>query len=93
MIGPCRDRQRLSRCTAGLPELTPYDRKNMKRYFRLHDSAADGACWREAVSILFGLDADSEPERARHVYDTHLARARWLTEQGYRHLVREGYRK
>jgi hypothetical protein len=75
------------------PELTPYDRKNMKRYFRLHDSAADGACWREAVSILFGLDADSEPERARHVYDTHLARARWLTEQGYRHLVREGYRK
>jgi hypothetical protein len=72
------------------PELTPYDRKHMKLYFRLMDSATDGACWREAVSILFRLDADREPERARRIYDTHLARARWMSEQGYRLLVREG---
>ncbi|MER8705142.1 DUF2285 domain-containing protein [Mesorhizobium sp. M1088] len=71
-------------------ELTRYDREHMKLYIRLLDAAADGADWHEAVSILFGLDADFEPERARHVYDTHLARARWMTEHGYRKLVREG---
>ncbi|WP_095203509.1 DNA -binding domain-containing protein [Mesorhizobium carmichaelinearum] len=71
-------------------ELTRYDREHMKLYIRLLDAAADGADWHEAVKILFGLDADLEPERARHVYDTHLARARWMTEHGYRKLAREG---
>ena len=70
-------------------ELTRYDREHMKLYIRLLDAAADGADWHEAVKILFGLDADLEPERARRVYDTHLARARWMTEHGYRKLVRE----
>ncbi|WP_136616147.1 MULTISPECIES: DNA -binding domain-containing protein [Mesorhizobium] len=70
-------------------ELTRYDREHMKLYIRLLDAAADGADWHEAVKILFGLDADLEPERARHVYGTHLARARWMTEHGYRKLVRE----
>lgn len=70
-------------------EITKYDREHMKLYIRLLDAAADGADWHEAVSILFGLDTDLEPERARRVYDTHLARARWMTEHGYRKLVRE----
>ncbi|ESY71781.1 hypothetical protein X743_18795 [Mesorhizobium sp. LNHC252B00] len=70
-------------------ELTRYDREHMTLYIRLLDAAADGADWHEAVSILFGLDANLEPERARRVYDTHLARARWMTAHGYRKLVRE----
>ncbi|MES0110035.1 DUF2285 domain-containing protein [Mesorhizobium sp. M0013] len=70
-------------------EITKYDREHMKLYFRLLDAASEGADWQEAVSILFGLNADLEPVRARHVYDTHLARARWMTEQGYRKLARE----
>lgn len=72
--------------------LTPYDREHMKLYLRLLDAATDGADWREAVEILFGLDPDRDPERARHVHDSHLARARWMTTHGYRELVREGYR-
>jgi hypothetical protein len=36
------------------------------------------------------LDPDREPERARRAWETHLARARWMTEQGYRHLLRGG---
>ncbi|MER8779207.1 DUF2285 domain-containing protein [Mesorhizobium sp. M0977] len=71
-------------------EITKYDREHMKLYVRLLDAAADGADWHEVVSILFNLKADLEPERARRVYDTHLARARWMTEHGYRKLVREG---
>lgn len=70
--------------------LTAYDREHIKLYMRLLDAATDGADWREAVTILFGLDPAREPDRARHVHDTHLARARWMTEHGYRLLVHEG---
>jgi hypothetical protein len=38
--------------------------------------------------VLFGIDPDREPGRARHVHDSHLARARWMTHTGYRHLLR-----
>ncbi|WP_047628538.1 DUF2285 domain-containing protein [Rhizobium sp. WW_1] len=72
--------------------LTPYDREHMKLYLRLLDAATDGADWREAVHILFGLDPEGDPERARRVHDAHLARARWMTTHGYRELVREGHR-
>ncbi|MFG1303010.1 DUF2285 domain-containing protein [Xanthobacter autotrophicus] len=72
--------------------LTDYDRTHMKLYLRLLDAATDGADWREVVSVLFGLDPAREPERARRVHDSHLARARWMTTDGYRLLVREGHR-
>lgn len=71
-------------------ELTDYDRAHMKEYMRVHDAAADGADWREAVAVIFGIDPEAEPERARLVYDSHLARARWMTEHGYRQLLRAG---
>lgn len=68
--------------------LTTYDREHMVLYLRLLDSARDGADWREAVQILFGLDPEREPQRSRQIHDTHLARAQWMTEHGYRELVR-----
>ena len=68
--------------------LTAYDREHMVLYLRLLDSSRDGADWREAVQILFGLDTAREPQRCRQVHDTHLARAQWMTEHGYRDLVR-----
>lgn len=71
------------------PALTSYDRAHMKLYLRLLDAETNGADWREAVSVLFGIDPNREPERAQRVHRTHLARARWMTEHGYRHLVRE----
>ncbi|MFJ1288458.1 DUF2285 domain-containing protein, partial [Acinetobacter baumannii] len=58
-------------------------------YMRLLDAARDGADWRDAVSRLFGLDVGRDPQRARQVHDAHLARARWMTDTGYRQLVRE----
>lgn len=69
--------------------LTDYDRSHMKEYMRVHDAAAEGADWREAVAVIFGVDPDVEPERARRIYDSHLARARWMTEHGYRQLLSE----
>lgn len=73
--------------------LTSYDREHMKLYMRLLDAERDGADWREAVHILFGLDAALDPERCRSIHDAHLARAHWMTERGYRELVRESQRK
>lgn len=68
--------------------LTDYDRAHAKLYLRLLDAAAEGADWREVASVLFKLDPEVDPERARRVHDTHLARARWMTEHGYRQLLR-----
>ena len=72
------------------PVLTEYDREHMKEYIRVLDAAADGADWREAVAVIFEIDPQAEPERARRVHDSHLARARWMTEHGYRLLLKEG---
>lgn len=69
--------------------LTTYDRAHMTLYMRLLDAESDGADWREAVEVLFGIDPSKEPERASRVHRSHLARARWMTNQGYRHLARE----
>lgn len=73
-------------------ELTDYDRAHMKEYMRILDAATDGADWRQAVNVIFGIDPSAEPERARKAHDSHLARARWMTEHGYRQLLREGRR-
>jgi len=67
--------------------LTDYDRTHVKLYMRLLDAYADSADWREVVSVLFSLDPATDPERARHIHDSHLARAQWMTEHGYRQLL------
>jgi hypothetical protein len=64
-----------------------YDEQHLVTYLRLLDADAEGADWREVVIIVFGLDPEREPERAKTVHDSHLARARWMTETGYRHLL------
>jgi hypothetical protein len=64
-----------------------YDERHLATYIRLLDADAEGADWREAVRIIFGIDPAREPDRAKIVHDSHLARARWMTETGYRHLL------
>ncbi len=69
-------------------QLTAYDERHFATYLRLLDADEEGADRREAVRIIFGVDPDREPERARIVHDSHLARARWMTQAGYRDLLR-----
>jgi Uncharacterized conserved protein (DUF2285) len=64
-----------------------YDERHFATYLRLLDAAAENADWREVVSIIFGLDPEKEPERAKTVHDSHLARALWMSNTGYRHLL------
>jgi hypothetical protein len=70
--------------------LTEYDERHFITYIRILDANAEGADWREIAQILFGIDAAQEPERAKTVHDNHLARAKWMTESGYRHLLARG---
>src|ERR1700680_1896167 len=70
------------------PAVTDYDREHLALYVRLLDAAEEGADWTEVVHVLFGIDSQREPERARRIHDSHLARARWMTEHGYQDLLR-----
>ncbi len=40
-----------------------------------------------ASQVLKGVDPAAEPQRAKAMHDSHLARARWMTEVGYAHLL------
>ena len=70
--------------------LTGYDEQHLVTYLRLLDAEAEGADWREVARIVLHIDPAQEPERAHRAWTSHLARARWMTESGYRHLLRGG---
>jgi predicted secreted protein len=70
-----------------ISELTAYDESHLVDYLRLLDADEGGTDWREAVTLIFGIDAAAEPRKAKTMHDTHLARARWMTEFGYAHLL------
>jgi hypothetical protein len=67
--------------------VTDYDRQHMKTYLRLLDAAEEQADWREVAEVVLGLDPAAEPEHARSVHASHLARARWMTRTGFRDLI------
>jgi len=69
-------------------QVTDYDRAHLPTYLRLLDATSEGAPWEEVARIVLDLDPALEPDRARRAHATHLARARWLTERGYRDLLR-----
>jgi hypothetical protein len=68
-------------------QLTAYDEAHLQDYLRLLDADDEGADWRRTAAKIFGIDATVEPERAKTMHDSHLARARWMTEIGYAHLL------
>jgi hypothetical protein len=71
--------------------LTTYDHEHAVTYLRLLDADAAGADWKVVTEIVLHVDPEREPVRARQAYESHLTRARWMTKQGYRHLLRNGW--
>lgn len=51
------------------------------------DADVEGSDWREVSKIVLHIDPKHEPDRARRAFDSHLARAKWMTVTGYRHLL------
>ena len=69
-------------------DLTDYDQKHFVTYLRLLDADAEGADWAEVAGTWLNIDPSDEPERARRAWQSHLARTKWMTEHGYRDLLR-----
>ena len=67
--------------------LTDYDREHLITYLRLLDAEKERAGWREITQLVLRLDPADQPDRARRAYDTHLARARWISTNGYFDLL------
>jgi hypothetical protein len=70
--------------------LTRYDQEHLVTYLRLLDADAEGADWAEVARVVLHIDPSREPERAKRAWKSHLARAKWMTEHGYRDLLRAG---
>lgn len=64
------------------PALTGYDEQHVVTYIRLLQAEGEGADWREVARVVLHMDPEREPDRARRAYQSHLARAKWMTEQG-----------
>jgi hypothetical protein len=72
------------------PALTPYDQEHLITYLRLLNADAEGADWCHVVRMVLHIDPDQDADRARRAFDSHLARAQWMTAVGYRHLLGVG---
>lgn len=66
--------------------ITPYDEAHFVTYVRLLDAELDEADWREISRVVLHRNPDNDVERTRRCWESHLSRARWMTEQGYRYL-------
>lgn len=67
--------------------VTDYDRAHFDVYLRLLDAVAGGAAEAEIIQIVLGIDPQTSIERGRKALKSHLKRARWMTEVGYRDLL------
>lgn len=67
--------------------LTAYDEDHLADYIRLLDEHDAGADWSDVAALVFGIDSAAEPDRAKAMHASHLARARWMTEVGYAYLL------
>jgi len=72
------------------PMVTDYDKAHLKLYLRLLDADAEGAAWEQVARLLLDIDPVAERDRALRRHESHLARARWMTERGYLDLLKRG---
>jgi hypothetical protein len=69
------------------PSVTTYDEEHLITYMRVLDAHQQGADWRDVSRIVLRIDPDNDADRARIAFESHVSRARWMTEQDYRHLL------
>jgi hypothetical protein len=71
------------------PTITPYDEQHYVTYMRLLDASREGADWSEVARIVLHRDPVTEEPRTRHCWESHLARAQWLSKGGYRRILEQ----
>ena len=87
MTGHAMSRCQFADRAPEVSQLTAYDESHLTDYLRLLDADDDGADWRETTATTLGVDPTADPQWAKTMHDSHLARARWMTEVGYAHLL------
>lgn len=85
-VRPRRDAPVADEAPCG-PVLTDYDLEHVTHYLRMLDAAAEHADWREVTEIVLRRDPARDKATAARCYQSHMARAQWMTEQGYRQMV------
>jgi hypothetical protein len=70
-------------------EITPYDKIHFVTYLRLLDAKSAGVSDHDICRRIFDLDLSRESEKASRILCDHLRRARWMTETGYKALLRQ----
>lgn len=70
-------------------DITPYDERHYVTYLRLLDARAEGADWKEVARIVLHRDPVGEETRTRLCWESHLARAQWLSREGYRRILEQ----
>jgi hypothetical protein len=79
--------------TAPIDEaITLHDERHYVTYLRLLDAEKDGADWTEAAQIVLHRDPETEADRTRCCWESHLARAHWMTRIGYRRIIEKAQR-
>lgn len=77
-----------ARAPTDTDRLTVYDHNHLNEYLRLLDADGDGVPWEVAARDILGLDPDHDPSGAWATWDSHLDRAKWIRDGGYRLLLR-----
>jgi hypothetical protein len=77
-------------CAPQAVALTKYDRQHLITYLRLLDAEHRGENWQTVARVVLHLDPGNDLKRARLAWETHLARAHWMIDNGYHGLMQEG---
>jgi hypothetical protein len=88
-----RIRSRCRRRSADRRRHHPYDEQHYVIYLRLLDAETDGADWTEVARIVLHRDPVTEEIRTRRCWESHLARAQWMTKIGYRRILEQAARE
>lgn len=73
----------------GGSSISAYDEEHYVTYLRLLDACRDGADWREVARIVLHRDPVADEARSRRCWESHLARAQWLSSAGYRQILEQ----
>ncbi|WP_142847983.1 DNA -binding domain-containing protein [Telmatospirillum sp. J64-1] len=69
--------------------ITPYDEQHYVTYLRLLDAKAEGTDWKEVARIVLHRDPVDDEARTLRCWESHLARAQWLSREGYRRILEQ----
>ena len=69
-------------------KMTPSDKAHFSRYLRLLDAVDAGANSDDMCRTILDRDPVADPASAKKTLESHLARARWMYEQGYKDMLK-----